>query len=208
MSKHESLYEEANFKDEIMEKRKEDFYSKVCTFRPRINPPPREIAERIQQVDYHERGQQLLTKREESKRESQRVVRKDPEIGKKNSKRPPHMEIHEYLYGYKDKQKKEKDELKQAQEKEIELKRSATKNKNSDKILWENMDQKLLPLFQTFDVDGDGHITNSDIESVVLNNDLKMLMAPLFNEAKLGTINLEQNDFIEACKDLIRVAYA
>lgn len=178
----------------------------MCTFKPKINPPPPEIADRIQQIDYLERGQQLLTKREESKRESQRVVRKDPEIGKKKTRRPPHMEIHEYLYGYMDKQKKEKEEKKLAQEKEIDSRRSITKSKNSDKILWENMDQKLIPLFQTFDVDGDGHITNSDIESVILNSDLKLLMGPLFEEAKLGTIDLEQDDFIEACKDLIRVS--
>ena len=48
-------------------------------------------------------------------------------------------------------------------------------------------------------------ITNADIEAVVLNNDLSQIMKPLFEEAKLGTIHLDQDDFIAACKDLIKV---
>lgn len=47
-------------------------------------------------------------------------------------------------------------------------------------------------------------VTNTDIEAVILNSDLKQLMNPLFEEAKLGTIDLGQDEFIEACKDLIR----
>lgn len=47
-------------------------------------------------------------------------------------------------------------------------------------------------------------MTNSDIESVVLNAELSELMKPLFEEAKLGTIDLGEEEFIEACKDLVR----
>lgn len=50
-------------------------------------------------------------------------------------------------------------------------------------------------------------ITNSDIEAVILNKELAQLMNPLFEESKLGTIDLDQEDFISACKDLIKVGY-
>lgn len=154
--KYESLYEEATMREEILHKQKEDFYSKVCTFKPKINPPPPEIAERIDQADFMERGMQLLTKREEAKNESRKIVRKNPEIGDKKSRKPPGMDIHEYLYGYMDKQKKDMEELKRAQEKENLTKRTLTKSADTDRVIWSSMDQKLIPLFQTFDVDGDG----------------------------------------------------
>lgn len=47
-------------------------------------------------------------------------------------------------------------------------------------------------------------ITNADIEQVQLSQDLKTLMAPLFKEATLGSIDLGEEEFIEACKNLIK----
>ena len=74
------------------------------------------------------------------------------------------------------------------------------------------MDKKIEPLFHTFDVDGDGYVhyylrivTNDDIDQVELDAELRMLMQPLFDEAKLGSIELNKENFIEACKDLIKV---
>lgn len=49
-------------------------------------------------------------------------------------------------------------------------------------------------------------ITNDDIDAVVLNNDLRQLMQPLFEEARLGNIDLDEQAFIECCKNLVKVA--
>lgn len=153
---YESLYEEATQREEILEKQAADFYSKVCTFRPKINPPPAEIAERIAQVDFMERGQQQLTKREAAQKASAKVERRDPEIGNKTGRRPPNLDIHEYLYGFADKQKKDLEELQKSQAKEVRKLRFSRKDELADKVVWEAMDKKLATLFTTFDVDGDG----------------------------------------------------
>lgn len=138
-------------------------------------------------------------------KENLKVERRNPNIGKKQSRRPPNVEIHDYLYGYVDKQKNDIDELRKNQHKDFEQKRQSTKSKTIDKFLWDNMDKKLLPLFMAFDVDGDNRITNSDIEKVDINDELKFLMRPLFEEARLGNIDLSQKEFIQACKNLIKV---
>lgn len=140
----------------MLEKQSVDFYSKVCTFRPKITPPPADIADRISQVDFMERGLQLLTKREESKRASQKTERRDPDIGQKSSRRPPHQEIHDYLYGFANKQKKELEDLRRSQAIELDTKRSISKSTQADKVIWDSMDKKLAALFSTFDIDGDG----------------------------------------------------
>lgn len=203
---YESLFEEATQRHEVLEKQSADFYSKVCTFRPKITPPPPDIADRISQVDFMERGLQLLTKREESKRASQKTERRNPDIGQKSSRRPPHLDIHEYLYGFADKQKKELEDLRRSQALELDTKRSLAKSTQADKVIWEAMDKKLAALFTNFDVDGDGRITNADIEAVVLSSDMKALMQPLFDEAKLGNIDLGEQEFIEACRDLVKTS--
>ncbi len=154
--KYEQLFDEAEKREEEMNKIKEDFYNKVCTFRPRISEAPPEIAQKINRVDYMDRAQQLLHKKEETKRENERIIRKDPEIGNKRSRRPPNVEVHEYLYGYMDKQKKDLEDLRQSQVKEVEAKRGSQRSKSTEKVIWENMDKKLEPLFYIFDVDRDG----------------------------------------------------
>ena len=63
--KHEVLYEQAALKEEQLGKIAEDFYGKVCTFRPKTNPAPPEIADKINKIDFMGRAQQLLIKKEE-----------------------------------------------------------------------------------------------------------------------------------------------
>lgn len=150
------MYEEAIQREEVLEKQSEDFYSKVCTFKPKINPPPPEIAERISQVDFMERGMQLLTKKEETKKSGLKPERRNPDIGQKPSRRPPNVEIHEYLYGYADKQKKELEDMRKLQAAELEKMRTVNKSANTEKVIWESMDKKLALLFTAFDIDGDG----------------------------------------------------
>lgn len=103
-----------------------------------------------------ERGLQHLTKREEAIKSASKVERRDPDIGAKASKRPPHLHIHEYLYGIADKQKKDLEDLRKSQALETEKLRSAHKSELADKVVWEAMDKKLAVLFNTFDTDGDG----------------------------------------------------
>lgn len=152
----ESLYQEATQREEVLEKQAADFYGKVCTFRPKINAPPPEIAARIAQVDFLERGQQHLTKREAVRQSANKVERRDPQIGPKTSKRPPHLHIHEYLYGYADKQKKDLEDLRKSQTLESDKKRTGHKSELADKVFWESIGKKLASLFTTFDIDGDG----------------------------------------------------
>lgn len=153
---YESLYEEATQRGEILEKQAADFYSKVCTFKPKVNPPPPEIADRIAQVDFMERGLQHLTKKEEAIKVAKTVQRRDPDIGAKASKRPPHLHIHEYLYGIADKQKRDLEDLRKSQAMETIKKNSIQKSEAADKVVWESMDKKLTSLFEIFDIDGDG----------------------------------------------------
>ena len=147
----------------------------------------------------------MLRKKEEFIKESNKVERRDPNIGNnKFSKRPANVDIYNHLYEGMERHKQKLEELRKSQQKEIDQKRKSGKSVNVDKFIWEGMDRKLLPLFYIFDTDGDGRITNSDIENVDLQEDLKLLMLPLFEEARLGTIDLDEEEFIDACKNLIR----
>lgn len=203
---YEALYNEATEKKEVLVKQTQDFYEKVCPFKPKILPQPAKIADKINREDYMERAQQLLEKKAEIEKAKTKIERNNPDIGQKHSRRPPNVQIHEYLYGYTDKQKKELEDLRKSQIKDFNEKAKASKNlESSEKLIWENMDKKLQILFKAFDTDQDGKVTNNDIENVNLEPELRLLMNPLFEEAKIGSIDLGEEEFISACKDLIKV---
>jgi hypothetical protein len=154
-SKYVDLYQEATKRQETAEKLKQDFYDKVCTFKPKLNPAPPEIAEKISQVDFISRGIQMMLKKEEFIKEQTKVVRRDPEIGIKSSKRPPNTDIYSHLYEDAKKHSEKLNELRSNQKKEMQEKQAQARSEKIDKLLWEGLDQKLTRLFHLFDVDGD-----------------------------------------------------
>jgi hypothetical protein len=154
-SKYVELYQEATKRQETAEKLKEDFYEKVCTFRPKITPAPPEIAEKISQVDFMSRGVQMLLKKQEFIKEQSKVVRRDPEIGLKASKRPPNTDIHSHLYEDAKKHSEKLGELRAQQQKQQAEKQAQARSEKIEKLLWEGLDAKLTRLFHLFDVDGD-----------------------------------------------------
>lgn len=154
-SKYVELYQEATKRQETAEKLKEDFYEKVCTFKPKITPAPPEIAEKISQVGFMSRGIQMMLKKEEFIKEQNKVVRRDPEIGLKSSKRPPNTDIHSHLYEDAKKHSEKLNELRLNQKRDMFEKQTQAKSEKIDKLLWEGLDPKLTRLFHLFDIDGD-----------------------------------------------------
>lgn len=201
---HLQLYDEAVVRSEFLQKHAQDFYAKVCPFMPSLSKQPDDILSKVNAADYRQRGEQWLKRREEKEKEKQKVERRNPEIGKdKVNKRPPNVKIYEYLYASVDKKAVEMENLRKTQE--ITLAGSKHKDQAAEKLIWDKMDSKLKVLFLALDVDADGKVTNDDINAASLDPELQSLMDPLFQEAKIGTIDLDEAEFIEACKEVIRV---
>lgn len=202
--KYLTLYNEAVTREEYLQKYAQDFYEKVCPFTPSLSSQPEDIRNKVNTADYRTRGEQWLKRRAELEKEKHKIERKNPEIGKnKQSRRPPNVKIHEYLYASVDKRAQDLQSLRKTQE--LELANSKHKGELAGKVLWENMDSKLKVLFLALDVDSDGKVTNEDINAGSLDPELQLLMEPLFQEAKIGTIDLDEAEFIEACKEVIKV---
>ena len=53
----------------------------------------------------------MLIKKEEHQKEHDKIIRRDPDIGDKHSRRPPNVLIHEHLFGYVDKQRRDLEDL-------------------------------------------------------------------------------------------------
>lgn len=153
--KIELLYEESSRKLEASRNAANEIYSSMCTFKPTISPVPEDIAEKLSKSNHLDRMEQFLNKKEAQRIESQRVRRSDPNIGKKKSHRPPTVEIHEYLYGCQEKIQKQKEEQIAHQREEESKKNSLKRNESAEKIIWKNMDGKLLELFNILDVNQD-----------------------------------------------------
>lgn len=204
---HINLYNEAVVREEYLQKNAQDFYEKVCPFNPTLSKQPEDIRSKINSADYRARGEQWLKRRAELEKEKHKIERKNPEIGKdKQSKRPPNVKIHEYLYASVDKKAQELQGLRKTQE--LELANSKHKDDAVEKLIWEKMDSKLKVLFLALDVDADGKVTNDDINAASLDPELQTLMDPLFQEAKIGTIDLDEAEFIEACKEVVKVVFS
>jgi hypothetical protein len=202
--KYLTLFQDAAIKEDFLQKHAQDFYEKVCPFNPTLSKQPEDIKNKINAADYRARGEQWLKRRAEEEKQKTKVERRDPEIGKgKQSKRPPNVKIHEYLYASVDKKAQDLDALRKTQE--MELANSKHKYDVSEKLIWDNMDSKLKVLFLALDLDCDGKVTNDDINAGSLDPELQQLMEPLFQESKIGTIELDEAEFIEACKEVIKV---
>jgi hypothetical protein len=199
-----TLFQEAAIKEDYLQKHAQEFYEKVCPFNPRLSKQPEEIKNKVNAADYRARGEQWLKRRAEEEKLKTKVERRDPEIGKgKQSKRPPNVKIHEYLYASVDKKAQDLDALRKTQD--LELANSKHKYDVSEKLIWDKMDSKLKVLFLALDLDCDGKVTNDDINAGSLDPELQQLMEPLFQESKIGTIELDEPEFIEACKEVIKV---
>jgi hypothetical protein len=155
--KFDMLYEESSRKLEASKNAANEIYSSMCTFKPAISPVPDDIAEKLSKSNYMDRMEQFLNKKEALRIESQRVRRSDPNIGKKKSHRPPTVEIHEYLYGCQEKIQKQREEQVASQREEEAKKNSLKRNESAEKIVWKNMDGKLIELFNILDVNGDSY---------------------------------------------------
>jgi len=94
--------------------------------------------------------------------------------------RPNNVNVYAHLYGMKD-IKSRKIENKLEMEKIEHMKLFAKSSENSNKVLEEVQNGKLEVVFEFFDMDGDGFVTNSDILQAAdeLTPDMLELMSQL-----------------------------
>lgn len=205
----------SKYKSEKLQKLADNHIKSTCTFTPVINEPPENIRERIDAETMFERDLKLSESRKTLVQNYRREALYDKKTltpffhpiisgNTSNRNRPENMTVFSHLYGLRNiKQVKIQNRI---EEEKIEFnKNMAQASLDSNMLLDGIQNSKLETLFDFFDVDKDGFVTNSDIDEAAnhLSKDVLSLMEVLIKESAHGMIKLSREEFLHSMNYLL-----
>ncbi|KAL4450907.1 hypothetical protein ABPG74_011749 [Tetrahymena malaccensis] len=180
-----------------------------CTFHPQITRPPK-VQEPIPFVDRmmksateKEKKIQELKIKQQLEQQQEDVSTFQPQIG-----RPPahrnvnNLPVHEYLYNKKEEKKIKQENLIKA-EQEKQLKKQTSSSEKSNQIVESLKKNTLFQIFSQLDSDGDGLISQQNIDIQNLPDKVFRVIEPLFVEMEQCGFTLNFEQFYECSMKLI-----
>lgn len=128
-----------------------------CTFKPKISALTEEMRLKLQGTGLMQRAELMLLRKDDLARKTQEVVRNDPNIGAKKSKRPSHQCIYDYLYSQRDEVRKKQEGVQVEENLKMKVLRESSKSPTAENVMIRCLNDRLTKLFEFLDRDSDGY---------------------------------------------------
>lgn len=127
-----------------------------CTFKPKVSALSEEMKQKLNGTSLLQRGEMMQLRKDQAAMKTQEIVRNNPNIGAKKSKRPNHQCIYDYLYSQRDDVRNRQEGIQNEENQKMKVLRESSKSPTAENVMIRCLNDRLTKLFDFLDQDSDG----------------------------------------------------